>query len=133
MTMRRVCAAAAAVLLVLPLAAPVAAQSKAPSAAPARKDRATVTVQNRSATTIRHLYLTPQDSDDWGPDQLGDNLIEAKKGAFKLTDIPCGVYDVRLVDDDGNECVVEEVDICARRETWTINDKDLRACTAPVE
>jgi hypothetical protein len=103
------------------------------AAAQARKERATVTVQNKSSVTIRHLYLTPQDSDDWGPDQLGDNVLEAKKGAFKLTDIPCDVYDVRLIDDDGNECVVEEIDICGARETWTINDKDLKACTTARE
>jgi hypothetical protein len=123
MSPQRACAALALALL-------VALVAGGHAAAQARKERATVTVQNKSSATIRQLYLTPQDSDDWGPDQLGDNVIEAKKGAFKLTDIPCDVYDVRLVDDEGNECVVEEVDICGARETWTITDKDLKACTA---
>jgi hypothetical protein len=117
MSKRAVCVAVA-----LALAWPV------PGAAQASKPKATITVQNKSAHDIHHLYLTPSDHDDWGTDQLGDHVIDARKGSFKITGIPCGTYDVRLVDQEGDECVVEEVDICAAKETWTINDKDLRAC-----
>lgn len=118
MKMRAVGAALAVVLATI--GATVHAQS--------RKSRATVIVKNESSYAIHQLYLTPHDSEDWGPDQLGDLVVDAKTGSFKLTDIPCDVYDVQLVDEDGDQCVVEEVDICAANETWTITDKDLLAC-----
>jgi hypothetical protein len=35
---------------------------------------------------------------------------------------------VKLVDEDGDECVVEEVDICGTNDTWEIKNKDLLAC-----
>lgn len=117
MSMRAATAAVALLLAASPLAL---AQN--------RKPKATITVQNKSTHTVHHLYLTPSEHDDWGTDQLGDNVIDARTGSFKLTDIPCGSYDVRLIDEDGDECVVEEVDICATKETWTITDKDLLAC-----
>ena len=112
----------AALLAAVALAtAPAAAQAQ-------KKKKATVTLQNKSSYAIHALYMTPHESDDWGRDQLGDHVIEARKGTFRLTDIPCNAYDVRLMDADGDECVVEEVDVCGASEKWTITDKDLLAC-----
>jgi hypothetical protein len=47
-----------------------------------------------------------------------------------LTDIPCNTYDVKLVDEEGDECVVEAVDICGGKGTWTITSKALVQCQA---
>jgi hypothetical protein len=87
----------------------------------------TVTLVNRSDWDIHHLYLSSSDDEEWGPDQLGDHVIESG-GSFKLTDIPCGNYDVKLVDEDGDECEVTEVDVCSGGETWKISNDDLLEC-----
>jgi hypothetical protein len=98
-------------------------------AAYAAKKTATVTIVNQSEWRIDQLFLSATDSDDWGPDQLGATVI-GKNESFKITDIPCDAYDVKLVDEDGDECVVESVDLCGTKETWTITSKDLLACQA---
>lgn len=101
-----------------------------PSAASAAS--ATVTVANQSEWEIHQFFLAPSDTDEWGPDQLTDNVI-GKGESFKLTSIPCNTYDVKLVDEEGDECVVEAVDICGGKGTWTITSKALVNCQAETE
>jgi len=72
------------------------------------------------------------DEDDWGPDQLGDEVI-ASGESFHLNAIPCDAYDVRIVDEDGDECVVGGVALCADKDAWVINDDDLLSCQAETE
>ncbi|MEP7011340.1 MAG: hypothetical protein ABJC13_13540 [Acidobacteriota bacterium] len=90
---------------------------------------ATVTVANQSEWEIHQFFLAPSETDKWGADQLDENVI-GKGESFKLTNIPCDTYDVKLVDEDGDECVVEAVDICGGKGTWTITSKELVNCQA---
>ncbi|MGE3274971.1 MAG: hypothetical protein AB7O67_07650 [Vicinamibacterales bacterium] len=95
----------------------------------AAQKKVTVTVINHSLWEIHQFFLSHIKDDDWGPDQLGDEIIEAEGGTFKLTNVPVGRYDVKLVDEDGDECVVEDVAIgIDGSETWEINSKDLLKC-----
>lgn len=96
-------------------------------AAQAEKKRASVKVVNKADWEIHHFYLSAADDDDWGPDQLGEDVI-ATGESFTLRSIPCDTYDVKLIDEDDDECVVEEVDLCGGGETWTITNKLLLAC-----
>ncbi|HWM94182.1 MAG TPA: hypothetical protein VN493_25720 [Thermoanaerobaculia bacterium] len=86
-----------------------------------------VTVHNKSEWAINHFFLSPIDDEQWGSDQLGDEVIN-KGEEFTLTGVPCDSYDVKLVDEDGDECVVEEVDICGSDDDWVITDEDLLDC-----
>lgn len=86
-----------------------------------------VQVHNGSEYAIYHFYLSPMDTAEWGPDQLGDQVI-ISGDSFTLTDIPCDDYDVKLVDEDGDECVVGAPDICGADESWTIENDGLLAC-----
>jgi hypothetical protein len=88
-----------------------------------------VTVVNHAAWDIHHLYLSAADENEWGPDQLGTEVM-ATGDSFKLTGIPCDEYDVRLVDEDGDECMIFAVDICGANETWVIESGDLLECEA---
>jgi len=96
--------------------------------AQAGKYDSVVTVRNNSLWEIHQMYLSSVDEEEWGPDQLGEQIIDAEGGGFKLSGVPCDSYDVRLVDEDGDECVVREVDLCAGSETWVITDEDLLTC-----
>jgi hypothetical protein len=88
---------------------------------------ATVEINNKSDWDFHHFYLSPTDSDDWGPDQLGDHVL-ASGTSFELDGVPCDSYDVKLVDEDGDECVVPEVDICVQDQGWVIGNDDLLEC-----
>lgn len=98
-----------------------------PSVAHAAGKKATVTVVNKSDWEIHHFFMSSVGEDEWGPDQLGDEVIGTDE-AFSLKQIPCDSYDVKLVDEDGDECVVEEVDICGGAAKWVITNKNLLGC-----
>jgi hypothetical protein len=91
--------------------------------------KAAVKVINKSDWEIHHFFLSSTDEDEWGPDQLGDEVIGTGE-SFTLKNIPCDSYDVKLIDEDGDECVVDDVDICGGAESWTITNKILLGCQA---
>lgn len=115
------------------IAAVVAAAAlSAASAAWAGKRDSVVLIRNQSAWDIHQLYLSPTEDDDWGPDQLGEHIIPSGS-TFKLYKIPCNQYDVRLVDEDGDPCVVGGVTLCGKDDAWVISDDDLLACQAATQ
>lgn len=89
--------------------------------------KATVKIINASNWDIHHIFLSSADDSEWGPDQLDDSIL-SKGDSLTLTDIPCDDYDVKVVDEDGDECVIEEVDLCGDDSYWKITDKQLLAC-----
>lgn len=93
----------------------------------AAKKRASVKLVNKSAWALHHLFLSPTDEIDWGPDQLGKATVEPGR-TFTLTDIECSSYDVKLVDEDGDECVVEDIDLCGNDAVWTLTSDALLQC-----
>ena len=99
----------------------------APAAAQAAGNK--VVIKNKTDWEIHHLFLSPTENEKWGPDQLGDHVI-APGGTFELHSIPCDAYDVMLVDEDGDECVVADVDICNGQAGWVISNDDLLECEA---
>ena len=100
------------------------------NAAAAGKDA--VTVRNKSAWEIQELYLSTVDANAWGADRLGLDTLESGKNV-KLADIPCGSYDVRVVNADGDECVVAGAVLCADHDAWTLTDADLQTCELPED
>jgi hypothetical protein len=96
--------------------------------ASAARKKATIKVINQSKWEIHHLYLSSTTDKQWGSDQLGDEVIQAKGGSFTLTNIDCDDYDIKVVDEDGDECVVEAVNLCGDETVWKITDKILLAC-----
>ncbi|HSX62796.1 MAG TPA: hypothetical protein VLF18_21645 [Tahibacter sp.] len=91
-----------------------------------------IVIKNKSAWAIHQLFLSPTDEREWGEDQLGKHTVNTGD-SFTLTGVPCRAYDVRLVDEDGDECIVEDVGICATSNTWVIDDEDLVGCQAATQ
>ena len=79
-------------LVVMTLAILTAFVSCVPYPATAQGSRYSLTVRNTSGYTIERLYMSPSDTNQWGPDQLGRHVIQSG-GRFTLTDIRPGVYD----------------------------------------
>lgn len=96
----------------------------------ANRSLSQVTITNNSDWAIHRLYLSPVSVEEWGPDQLGDEVIDANGGTFTINKIPCDDYDVQLVDEDGDVCVVGGVGLCGDKDTWAITNDDLLACQA---
>jgi hypothetical protein len=95
--------------------------------APAFARKATVKVINQSKWEIHHLFISPTEQEEWGPDQLEDSVL-TKGDSITINQIPCDTYDVKVVDEDGDECVIEAVDLCRDNSFWKITDKQLLEC-----
>ncbi len=93
----------------------------------AAKKKATVKVINQSKWEIHHIFLSSHDDANWGDDQLEDEIL-TKGDSITLTNIDCDDYDIKVVDEDGDECVIEEVSLCGDDSYWKITDKALLEC-----
>ena len=85
----------------------------------------TFTVFNRSSYRINHLYVSSTSYNYWGNDRLGSDIFYPNY-RFDLAVNP-GWYDVKLVDQDGDSCVIRNVNV-NYGETWTITNDTLLAC-----
>lgn len=86
-----------------------------------------VKIVNQSEWGIYQFFLSPADTDNWGPDQLREHVIEPNTAAT-LSDVPCGIYDVKLVDQEGDECIVAGVEVCSGNHEWVVTSEDLAVC-----
>ncbi len=81
---------------------------------------ATLEVANDSDFVIEELYLTDVDSNSWGANLLrGDVLFPDE--SFVLA-VDCGFYDALLVDEDGVQCELRDLDLCLNDALWVINN-----------
>ena len=98
--------------LVLTMA--LAAAALAPAFAQAGK----LAIQNDSKVAIAHIYVSPIDVDRFGPDLLGGQQV-APGASFLFKDLANGLYDMKLVDGTGAECMLKDVDYF-QYSIWTI-------------
>jgi hypothetical protein len=90
-----------------------------------RRNRFEYTIRNNSSFEITRLYFNSSETDDWGPDRLGANVLPAGQ-AFRLTNIVAGEYDMKVVDEDGDECVLYNITVCGNGAYSFTNDNLLR-------
>lgn len=86
---------------------------------------------NSSKWTIEEMYLSPTKEEKWGEDQLGEKVIKPGD-TYKLTGVPENKYDFKLVDEDGDECVVASLKV-AQDSTLKITDQNLLECQSETE
>jgi hypothetical protein len=86
-----------------------------------------VSIVNNSARTIRNLYLSHVDSDDWSGNQLGNNVIAAGQ-SFNLTGVTCDQQQVKVIGEDQDGCFLSTVVTCGINSTWTITNDTAADC-----
>lgn len=87
-----------------------------------------ISLTNSSSYAVHHLYLTPAHETAWGPDQLGNDVLETHEN-ITLAGLDCSDYDLKLVDHEGDTCVVEDIDLCLQDAHWEVTDGQLAACS----
>jgi hypothetical protein len=87
----------------------------------------TLTIENESSYAFAEINLSPEDSTNWGSDLLGADILEPGE-LLEVSGVACDVYDIRIVDDEGDECVLASVDLCLDNAVWSIDDAELAAC-----
>jgi hypothetical protein len=105
-------------------------------------DDSTLLIANDSDYEIWEIYLTEVDNPNWGPNLLGADYL-APGEEFLVVDIECDYYDALLVDEDGVECELLDVDLCFDDATWIIRNntctifeataKEMSADRAPAD
>src|SRR5687768_14101692 len=80
-----------------------------------------IKLENKSDWAFHELYVSPVNTSDWGPDQLRDDTVETGE-RFTLHGVRPGKYDVRIVDEDGDECVVRNVTLKSNDYSVFTND-----------
>lgn len=86
-----------------------------------------ITIANNSSREIRHVYLSPTNQDNWGPDQL-NNYVIAPGGSFTLSNVSCGGSDIKVIAEDQNGCFLYHVVLCNENATWTITNDAVPDC-----
>lgn len=93
------------VLPILAINSLLASEGYVPGSSPSSPqmaDRAIFTLINQSEVPICYVYISPIDARDWGDDQLGGREI-VEVGAERAFEFAPGLYDVLLLDCNGNE------------------------------
>lgn len=83
-------------------------------------------VNNKSQYVIHELYVSEAKSKKWGPDQLRSASV-GTGSQFTVRGIPDGVYDLKLVDQDDDSCVVHDVTL-NQDTSWTLTDAIIEQC-----
>ena len=84
-------------------------------------------IVNKSSFTFAQLYISSSTRRAWGRDQLGRRIVRPGE-SFTLRGIPCGLYDIRLVDEDGDSCIVTEIPMCRNHTHWEVTNDRLLSC-----
>jgi hypothetical protein len=87
-----------------------------------------ITVVNNSSREIRHLYLSPTNQDNWGPDQLSGSMIGSGGGSYTLSNVSCGQTNIKVITEDQNGCFLYQIVSCGQSSTWTITNDATPDC-----
>jgi hypothetical protein len=87
-----------------------------------------ITVVNNSSREIRHVYLSPSNQDNWGPDQLSGAVISSGGGSYTLSSVSCEQTNIKVVTEDQNGCFLYQVVSCGQSSTWTISNDATPDC-----
>jgi hypothetical protein len=86
---------------------------------------ATLTIHNHSDQVLVEVRLAER-AEDWGPNLIPSPLYPGED--LVIDDIPCGEYDVLVVDHDGTDCELRGLDLCFDDEGWVIDNETLLDC-----
>ena len=86
----------------------------APATASAGQAQQNFTVVNHTGHTVMTLNVSPNNSDEWGPDILGRAVLANGESApitFPRTETQCS-WDIKATYDDGTNTDMRAVDLC---------------------
>lgn len=86
-----------------------------------------VRIVNNSSRTIRNVYLSPVDSDNWSGNQLGAAAITSGQ-SFNLSNVACDAQQIKVIAEDSDGCFLSVTIACGESPTWTITDDTARDC-----
>jgi hypothetical protein len=84
-----------------------------------------VEITNNTGYTIMYMYVSPAKSDSWEEDVLGEEtMADGETRRVNLTGYKSPMFDIRLVDEDGDKYTFWNVDVSKVDLTVTLDDLD---------
>ena len=84
-----------------------------------------VDITNKTGYTIMYMYVSPAKSDSWEEDVLGEDVLASgKTQRVTLTGYKSSIFDIRLVDEDGDRYTFWKVDVSKQHLTVTPDNMD---------
>jgi hypothetical protein len=81
-------------------------------------------IANYTEEPICFVYISPADTEDWGPEQLGEGNVIAPGDTFTITNIPPAAYDIKAEDCNGDVVARNDgVKLGALDFTWTLGEQ----------
>jgi hypothetical protein len=84
---------------------------------------------NLTQETISQFYLAPAGTTNWGPNQCKndkDGTVDPDE-RLRITSVPAGIYDAKLIDVKGRTCTVRNLKI-ETGQIFSIEEKELTSC-----
>lgn len=79
---------------------------------------ASLHVINYSDFAIVEIHVTPVGHPGWGSNLLDGDTLDP--GESLLLGVDCGTYDALLVDEEGVDCEIDDIDLCLNDAHWSI-------------
>ncbi len=84
-----------------------------------------VDIENRTGFTITYMYVSPAKSSSWEEDVLGANVLpDGASRRVQLRGYDSSIFDVRLVDSDGDTYTFWNVDVARQDIVVRLTDLD---------
>jgi hypothetical protein len=93
----------------------------------ARSLTASIRIVNNSSRTIRNVYLSHVNADDWGNNQLGGSSIGAGE-SFTISNVTWDQQQVKVIAEDQDGCFLSGVVAVADNSSWTITNETSADC-----
>ena len=74
------------------------------------------------AWDIEEIYIDPSDSDEWTENRISNVLEPAEVATIS---VPAGIYDIMLVDEDGDSYTRWDVEIGSAGYNWSVELSDM--------
>lgn len=86
-----------------------------------------ISVTNNSSREIHHLYISPADRNEWGPDLLDGRIV--KTGESVTVNTVCPGNEIKLIAEDKGGCFLYQPAFCTQASTqWTITNNTPADC-----
>lgn len=93
----------------------------------ARPLTASISIVNNSSRTIRNVYFSHVDADDWGANQLGDSSI-ASGQSYTISNVTWDQSQVKVIAEDQDGCFLSGVVQVSATSSWTITNETAADC-----
>jgi hypothetical protein len=81
-----------------------------------------IAVTNNSSREIHHLYISPADRNEWGPDLLDSQIIRPSESA--TVHVVCPGNEIKLIAEDKTGCFMYQPATCTQGSAeWTITNQ----------